>query len=78
MYRHVLSTRQDFVDELTELSFIKKCKVEEKGGIVILYIKLSLFDYIFRMSEILDDIHGVLRPKVNIMITYEVKPKIFL
>jgi hypothetical protein len=78
MYRHILTTKQDFIDEMMEQPYVKKCKVVEKDYKAIIYVKLSLIDYVFRMSEILDKTHSVLRPKTALTITYEVKPKIFL
>jgi hypothetical protein len=78
MYRHVLATRQNFIDEIMEQPYVKKCKVVEKDYKFVIYVKISIVDYIFRMSKILDDIHSILRPKAVLTITYEVKPKLFL
>jgi hypothetical protein len=68
------------MDEMMEHSFVKKCLVDEDiiNHRAIIYIKLSVIDYVFRMNSILDKIHGILRPKTPLTLTYEIKPKIFL
>jgi len=78
MHRIILATNQDFIDELMEQSFVKKCKVVEKDYKATIYVRISISDYIFRKSEILDEIHSLLRPKTAMTITYEVKLKLFL
>jgi len=79
-FRHVLNTAKDIEDELKEQPYIKGCKVETgpQPGLAFIYVRLSLVDYVFRLKGRLDEIHSALRPKMNFMITYEVKPKIFL
>ena len=78
MHRAVLFTRKDFVDEMMEQSFVKKCKVVEKNYKAIIYVKVSFSNYFFNKSKVIDEIHSILRPKTAMTITYEVKIKLFL
>jgi len=79
-YREVLSSKEDIEKEMMEQPYVKGCRVESgpQAGLAFIYVKLSIVDYVFRLKRRIDDIHDVLRPKMNFMVTYEVKPKLFL
>lgn len=80
MHRFILATKQDIIDEMIEQSYINSCKVKEDilNYRTKIYIRVSIVDYIFKSKEVLDRIHSILRPKVPIRLTYEVKLKLFL
>lgn len=80
MNRVSLSTKADIEAEVSEIPFVKKQKVKSDvlEGTVTIYVKLSLIDYLFKLSKRIDEIHSILRPKMVFTITYEVKPRIIL
>lgn len=79
-HRLVLRTESDIFNELMEHEFIRGCevKINHRNSVARITIKLSLFDYLFKVKDRLDRTHSILRGKIPFTMSYEIKfkPKI--
>lgn len=76
-YRSVLVTEQDITEELLEQSYVKGCRVEDKGaGLALINVRLSVIDFIFNRNKRVREIHSLLRPRIPFTMTYELRTRL--
>lgn len=75
-YKLILHTKDDIIEELLKSKYVKGVKVKEiphRTGLIDIYIRVGLLDFFFNRSKVLDKLHGKLRPKMPVTITYSLK-----